>query len=125
MIILHNPHDKISREFVENYGQNCQILEYPECLNTFPNISAFPSVVLDIPDHIVDKQIIDPPLDEAGNPITDIDGNPIQPIEIEEHIVEAYQEIFRTKEPEYISSESFWNEIQIRLDEISALNKIE
>lgn len=49
MIILHSPFDKASRDFVEAYGEGHTVLEYPECVNQFPNISAFPSVVIEVP----------------------------------------------------------------------------
>jgi hypothetical protein len=45
MIILHNPHDKASRDFVDQHGAGMQVLEYPDCIQQFPQISAFPSVV--------------------------------------------------------------------------------
>ena len=45
MIILHNPLDKASRDFVAAYGEGHEIFEYPECVARVPYISAFPSVI--------------------------------------------------------------------------------
>jgi hypothetical protein len=46
MIILHNPLDKVSRDFVASHGAGHTILEYPDCVQRYPYISAFPSVVV-------------------------------------------------------------------------------
>lgn len=46
MVILHNPLDKDSREFVAKYGAGHTILEYPDCVQKYPYISCFPSVVV-------------------------------------------------------------------------------
>jgi len=46
MIILHNPLDKDSRDFVAAYGAEHTILEYPACVARYPRISAFPSVIV-------------------------------------------------------------------------------
>lgn len=56
MIILHSHHEKQSRRFVELYGKNHQIIEYPECVNYYPRISAFPSVIFFIPTHRIPTQ---------------------------------------------------------------------
>lgn len=46
MIILHNPLDKASRDFVAAHGAGHEVLEYPDCVQRYPYISAFPSVVV-------------------------------------------------------------------------------
>lgn len=46
MIILHNPLDKASRDFVAAHGAGHEIMEYPDCVQKYPYISAFPSVVV-------------------------------------------------------------------------------
>jgi len=46
MIILHNPLDKASRDFVAAHGAGNEIMEYPDCVQRYPYISAFPSVVV-------------------------------------------------------------------------------
>ena len=51
MIILHNPFDKQSRDFIDRYGRGNQIIEYPECVTYYPRISKFPAVVIIIPEH--------------------------------------------------------------------------
>lgn len=56
MIILHNQHDKKSREFVKLYGQNNIVIKYPECINYFPNICTFPSIVIIIPEHSIPNE---------------------------------------------------------------------
>lgn len=56
MIILHNQHDKDSRDFVDKYGDNNQIIEYPECVEKYVYISAFPSVVIDVPAYYQPSQ---------------------------------------------------------------------
>lgn len=53
MIILHNQHDKDSREFVEKYKDGNEVLNYPECLQQFSDISGFPSVVVTLPKKII------------------------------------------------------------------------
>ena len=53
MVILHNQHDKASREFVDRYGAGNEVIPYPECVQRFPWIRAFPSVILDVPAHHV------------------------------------------------------------------------
>lgn len=58
MIILHNPQDQLSRDFVTTYGDSCEVLDWyadeatreaylAEPGNPAP--SAFPTVVIDIP----------------------------------------------------------------------------
>lgn len=85
MIILHNPHDKVSREFVEAKRPGDEVLLYPECVSTYPNISSFPSVVLNVPKHKV---------------VEDLDG------EQTETIVEAYTGVFPV---------STWAEVEEKL----------
>lgn len=50
-IILNNQHDKVSRDFVNLYGDGKTILNYPNCLEYFQSISAFPSVVIKVPPY--------------------------------------------------------------------------
>lgn len=58
MIILHNPLDKASRDFVASYGAGHEVLEYPDCVQRYPYISAFPSVVVaeSIDSHYICRQ---------------------------------------------------------------------
>jgi hypothetical protein len=49
MIILHSEYSEESREFVRKYGEGNTVLTYPECLNYYKTISAFPSVVVEVP----------------------------------------------------------------------------
>lgn len=95
MIILHNPHDKDSRDFVEKYGQDNIILEYPECIETYPYTSAFPSVIINVPGYNV--------LEHTD----ELDPTMITP----QHNVEAKEEIFRSKE-DPCDPDEFWKEIQ-------------
>jgi hypothetical protein len=64
MIILHNQEDKASRDFVAAYGAEHTVLLYPACLEHYPRVSGFPSVVIDVPDYvqpaIIDEQGISP-----------------------------------------------------------------
>jgi hypothetical protein len=53
MIILHSQHDEKSRRFVEKYGEGNEVLSYPECVQRFPYIRAFPSVIIDVPAYHV------------------------------------------------------------------------
>lgn len=53
MIILHSQHEKASRDFVERFGNGNEVIPYPECVQRFPWIRAFPSVILDVPAHNV------------------------------------------------------------------------
>ena len=110
MIILHNQHDKDSRDFVEKYGQGNEVIEYPECIEHYPNISAFPSVVIDVPEYTTPAQKI-PALDQDGNAIIGEDGNPIPPFEVPETTIPAHIEIFRSKD-DPCDPDVFWGEIQ-------------
>lgn len=65
-IILHNPHDRLSREFVNTYKEGNTVLNYPECVQSFPYISAFPSVVVDLPE----KTILEYTIPETNDPET-------------------------------------------------------
>ena len=51
MIILHNELDKTSRDFVESCHEGNVVLNYPDCVKQFPYISAFPSVVVEVPSY--------------------------------------------------------------------------
>ena len=87
-IIIHNIHDKASREFVAAYGNrnDVTVLE-DDGLNVrlaFPYISAFPTVVIPTPSY--------ENTDEAGV-ITQIEGS-----------------------IEYLRAPSDWNEVQQRID---------
>lgn len=88
MIILHNQHDKDSRDFVNKYGEGHIVLEYPECLNYYSNISAFPSVVVTLPYKEIDEYII-PELinEETGEIATNI--------LVEKQIFEEHEELIR------------------------------
>lgn len=87
-IIIHNIHDKASREFVAAYGNrnDVTVLE-DDGLNVrlaFPYISAFPTVVIPTPSY--------ENTDEAGV-ITQIEGS-----------------------IEYLRAPADWNEVQQRID---------
>lgn len=58
MIILHSQHEKGSREFVEEYQKDHEIFNYPECIQVYPNISAFPSVLIFIPGYTLPDEIM-------------------------------------------------------------------
>lgn len=57
-IILHNQHDKASRDFVGKYGSGHIIIQYPECVSQYPNICGFPSVVIDLPEKVIEEYTI-------------------------------------------------------------------
>lgn len=58
MILLHNQYDGKCRGFCEKYSDRFdKVLDYPECLKDFPNISHFPAVVIDIPEYIKDNSL--------------------------------------------------------------------
>lgn len=58
MIILHNPFSRKSREFIEANREGNTILEYPNCVQQYPNISAFPSVVVEMPEKTIQAYTI-------------------------------------------------------------------
>lgn len=117
MIILHSPHDKDSRDFVEKYGKDNIILNYPECLDSYPNISAFPSVVIDVPAYHRPSEIIFMK-DENGDDIYDNEGSPISFTHEAENI-DSYVEIYRSIE-DPCDPDKFWNDIQ---DYIKMINE--
>lgn len=53
MIIIHNPADKQSRDFVEQYGEGCDIIEYADGFALYPNVSAFPSIPIFVPEYSI------------------------------------------------------------------------
>ena len=114
MIILHNQHDNDSRDFVEKYGKDNIVISYPECVEQYSNISAFPSVVLEYPDYYQPEIFIDPPLDEDGNVLKDVDGNDFVGEIIPEHNVKSHIVIYRfLTDP--CDIDEFWKEIQDHL----------
>jgi hypothetical protein len=110
MIILHNQHDKDSRDFVEKYGEGNEIIDYPKCVELYPNISAFPSVVIEVPAYHVPAQTIHA-LDEQGNQIMDDEGNPVPPFELSAKNIEGQVEIFRFID-DPCDPDLFWTDIQ-------------
>ncbi len=52
MIIFHNPEDKDSRNFVEKYGQGHTVMLMNDPRRYAYPISAFPSVLADVPEHV-------------------------------------------------------------------------
>ena len=117
MIILHNQYDKDSRDFVEKYGVDNIIISYPDCVEQYPNISAFPSVVLEYPNYYQPEIFIDPIMDEDGNILKDPDGNNLEGQIIPEHNVKAHNIVYRfLTDP--CDIDQFWNEIQMNLLDI-------
>lgn len=58
MILLHDPQSKESREFfVKHRTEFEKILTYPTCLKSYPNITKFPAVVINIPEYIRDNSL--------------------------------------------------------------------
>ena len=58
MILLHNQHDEFSRHFLETHtGRFSQVIEYPDCVDKYPNVSRFPAVVLTVPEHKRDNSL--------------------------------------------------------------------
>ena len=58
MILLHNQHDEKSRKFLEqNKDKFERVLEYPDCVKEFPNVSRFPAVVVTVPEYIKDNSL--------------------------------------------------------------------
>ena len=104
MIILHNPHDKKSREFVEFWDNKYPIIESPECLKDY-NISAFPSVVLEYPDHYKSEQTIE---------------TETSPLIIPETNIKSYKIVYRFTTHE-CDPKQFYNEVQEKLKEIEQL----
>lgn len=49
MIIISNPHDKASRDFVAAYGEGHTIIEMADCLEIYPAIPGGPCVPVHIP----------------------------------------------------------------------------
>lgn len=58
MIVLHNPLERQSRDFVELYCEGHTVLEYPDCVEQYPAIRAFPSVVLPLPERFVPRETL-------------------------------------------------------------------
>lgn len=87
MIILHSEHDKASREFVSLYGEGHTVLNYQESIQNYSNISAFPSVVINVPAHIVPEQYIEEEIMEA---YTDPEGNYHEAQTIPAHTIPSY-----------------------------------
>ena len=58
MILLHSSQDANSRIFLAKYKQEFKtILQYPMCVNLYPNVSKFPAVVIDVPEMIKDLSL--------------------------------------------------------------------
>ncbi len=93
MIILHNPEDKASRDFVEQHGSGHTVLSYPDCVAQYPYISAFPSVVVDVPATLA--------VDEAGQPTSEV--------------IPAHYELVRMPET--------WSDVDAYLTEVTARPK--
>lgn len=51
MILIHNDFEEKSRELINEYGDEYEVLEYPSCVEDFPAISAFPSVAIEVPSY--------------------------------------------------------------------------
>jgi hypothetical protein len=49
MIIINQPHDKTSRDFVLEHGEGHTILDCPDCLTLYQAIPGGPCVVVPIP----------------------------------------------------------------------------
>lgn len=79
MIILHNEFDKKSRKFVEIYGSQYPIIQYPSVIKYFPQLTVFPSVVIIIPDHFVPPSLNfdknKPPHPDIESKDTDLDDD--------------------------------------------------
>lgn len=106
MIILHNQHDKDSREFVEKYGSGNTIIEYPECVEKYTYVSAFPSVIIDVPAYYYEFIL------EDTTSTTDITVIPNDTTTISEGVnIDAVQQVFRSiNDP--CNPDDFWKEIQ-------------
>jgi hypothetical protein len=109
MIILHNPYDKYSREFVEQYAviKGAQVLVYPNCMEQYPNVSAFPSVVVEYPAYNVPEQIIEE--------YSDAEDNYYPEETVPSYNVQARTHLIRLPES--------WDDVQSELDEIERLKK--
>lgn len=85
-IILNNQHDKISRDFTELNASGKTVLNYPDCLTYFQNISAFPSVVIKVPPYRIpehQEQFVD---SETGETKIITIPEEIQEVEMDEII---------------------------------------
>ena len=51
VIILHQPEDARSRDFVAQCPDDWEVREYPDCVADFPVISAYPTAVVTVPAH--------------------------------------------------------------------------
>ena len=100
MIILHNQHDKASRDFVVKYGESHTIYDYPDCLNHYNTISTFPTVVINVPGYYQELEV-----EEVMNQETK---------EIEEEVIEepgnrlGYIELFGYYDDQYSSIDEFY-----------------
>ena len=74
ILIINNEHDKQSREFVNKYKNltNVEIIEDDGYLVrlTFPYISAFPTVIIQTPEHIFDYKLIPGSIEYIRDPKT-------------------------------------------------------
>ena len=112
MIILHNQHDKSSREFIDKYGNSNIVYDYPKCLEYYDCISSFPTIVIDVPAYYQELEV-----EEFMNEETN---------EIEEEVIEepgnreAYEELFAYYDDEFENIDDFYNkaiEFKIMVEE--------
>ena len=118
MIILHNQHDKDSRDFVEKYGEGNTVIEYPECVEQYIYISAFPSVVIDVPAYYQPEQTTIVTGGSGGTggcadcpDSTSIVGDTTSVIIEAEYNVKDHQEIRRFSD-DPCDIDAFWKDIQ-------------
>ena len=58
MILLHNQYDEKSRNFLRtNEMKFDRVIEYPDCIKEFPNVSRFPAVVVPVPEYVRDNSL--------------------------------------------------------------------
>lgn len=58
MILLHNPQSKESREFYSKYRSFFDsIINYPKCVESYPDVNHFPAVVYTVPETIINNSL--------------------------------------------------------------------
>lgn len=118
MKLLHNDLDKNSRDFLEKYRNEFEeILNYPECLEKYPYISAFPSIVFNIPARYVPQQKFDGIYDEENNEV-------FAPIIIPEHNENEYYHLVRWDDPnEDFNVDGLWKLVKQQIAEIEEIKE--
>lgn len=72
--------------FVEKYGEGNTVLSYPECVSTYPNVSAFPSVIVEMPEKTIEGYTVPA--------YTDGDGVEHDSFTVETETIEAFEYIY-------------------------------